>query len=75
MDNDNSKVVALLPALRAAARCIPSNAGEAYDLVELTLAKALANVGQLSTVDLQSALVSIMKDAFTSAQRRSARWN
>lgn len=62
---DQSEIVALIPALRAFARSFYSDADNADDLVQETLAKALANIHQFRPgTNMKSWLFTIMRNAF-----------
>lgn len=60
-----SEIVDLIPALRAFARTFHRNASDADDLVQETLAKALANLNQFDRgTRLKSWLFTIMRNTF-----------
>lgn len=69
-------IVALIPALRAFARRFHTYGGDADDLVQETMAKALSNLEKFQDgTQLKSWLFTIMRNAFCSryaTQRREA---
>ncbi|GES43866.1 RNA polymerase sigma factor [Rhizobium dioscoreae] len=69
-----NEIVELIPALRAFARSFHRNASDADDLVQETLAKALANLNQFDRgTRLKSWLFTIMRNTFCTKFRIARR--
>lgn len=69
-----TEIVELIPALRAFARTFQRNANDADDLVQETLAKALANLNQFDRgTRLKSWLFTIMRNTFCTKFRIAKR--
>lgn len=69
-----AEIVELIPALRAFARTFHRNSADADDLVQETLAKALANLGQFDPgTRLKSWLFTIMRNTFCTKFRIAKR--
>ncbi|MGV2186556.1 sigma-70 family RNA polymerase sigma factor [Rhizobium rhizogenes] len=69
-----AEIVELIPALRAFARTFHRNSTDADDLVQETLAKALANLGQFDPgTRLKSWLFTIMRNTFCTKFRVARR--
>jgi len=69
-----SEIVELIPALRAFARTFHRNASDADDLVQETLARALANIAQFDHgTRLKSWLFTIMRNTFCTRFRIAKR--
>lgn len=69
-----NEIVELIPALRAFARTFHRNANDADDLVQETLAKALANLNQFDQgTRLKSWLFTIMRNTFCTKFRIAKR--
>lgn len=67
----HQKTVAQLPLLRALARSLTRNPREADDLVQETLAKAIAEIGQFSPeANLRTRLCAILRKRFYTAYYR-----
>lgn len=74
MPDLQDEIVALIPALRAFARTFHRNASDADDLVQETLAKALANLNQFDPgTRLKSWLFTIMRNTFCTRFRVAKR--
>ena len=70
----HNEIVELIPALRAFARSFHRNANDADDLVQETLAKALANLNQFDQgTRLKSWLFTIMRNTFCTKFRIAKR--
>jgi RNA polymerase sigma factor (sigma-70 family) len=69
-----AEIVNLIPALRAFARTFHRNSADADDLVQETLTKALANLGQFDPgTRLKSWLFTIMRNTFCTKFRIAKR--
>ena len=69
-----AEIVNLIPALRAFARTFHRNSADADDLVQETLTKALANLGQFDRgTRLKSWLFTIMRNTFCTRIRLQKR--
>jgi len=67
-------IIDLIPALRAFARSLTRNATEADDLLQETLVKALANIGQFTPgTNLKAWLFRIERNAFYTQHRKRRR--